>query len=472
MRIPHLPATAFIDPEGSNRAEIRDLLVTVVDLLLEHLATASQRPVSPQVEEYPGFESIPEDPLPIPLIVERISFLIRQPRNLAHPGYLGNMESMPATMSLIAAVIMAATKNNMLGQEMAPFLSAVEPRALRWFAEQFGLGPQAGGGMLAGGTLTNLQALTTARNAKLGCHERGIWNRARAPVLFASEVAHTSLHKAAMVMGLGRGAVIAVRADENSRMDVEDLRRKVSKSLADGKQEPFCVVATAGTTITGNIDPLSDIACVAREYGLWLHTDAIYGGALVFSSRYRPRLRGIEHSDSVTLNLHKWLYSGLTSSLVLFRNFALLEEHFRIAAPYMTSDPQAANLGEYSLQGSRQADVLSLLLTLQHLGRKAFGDLIGDRIGLAETLRSLLIESGVARLSGATDTNIVCFRPNAAPADRSLQELQRLLAREAGVCLTTPLYRGETWLKSVLLNPFTVAADLRRLVSVFSARTA
>lgn len=326
--------------------------------------------------------------------------------------------------------------------------------------------------MLAGGTLANLQALTTARNAKLRCHGRGISGRDRGPVIFASEVAHTSLQKAAMVMGLGQAAVIAVRADENSRMDAEDLRRKVRAALEGGKQEPFCVVATAGTTITGNIDPLSDVASIAREYDLWLHTDAIYGGALVFSSRYRTRLRGIEHSDSITLNLHKWLYSGLTSSIVLFKNLAHLEEHFRIAAPYMASDARAANLGEYSLQGSRQADIVSLLLTLQHLGRKTVGTLIDDRIDLAETLRSLLLGCGVARLSGAMDTNILCFRPIAAPAGSSLQELHELLANEAAVCVTAPVYRGETWLKSVLLNPFTAAEDLGRLVAAFSAHAA
>lgn len=465
----HLPTTAFIDPAGANRAEIRELLISVVDLLLGHLATASKRPVSPHVGEYAGFETVPDEPLASELILNRVSFLARQPRNLAHPGYLGNMESTPATMSIVAAMLMAATKNNMLGQEMAPFLSTVEPRVLKWLAEQFGFGSEAGGGMLAGGTLANLQALTTARNAKLGSHERGISNRSRSPVLFASEVAHSSLQKAAMVMGLGRAGVIAVRADENSRMDAEDLRRKVRASLAGDKQEPFCVVATAGTTITGNIDPLGDIAGIAREYGLWLHTDAIYGGALVFSPRYRTRLRGIEHSDSITLNSHKWLYSGLTSSIVLFKSFANVEKHFRIAAPYMASDPHVANLGEYSLQGSRQADIISLLFTLQHLGRKALGSLIEDRMGLAERLGQLLLESAVARLSGEMDTNIVCFRPIAASADRSLQGLQEHVASQAGVCLTTPVYRGETWLKAVLLNPFTAPAELVRLVSAFAS---
>ena len=371
-------------------------------------------------------------------------------------------------MSVSGALIMAATKNNMLADEMSPFLTSVEPDLVRWFTHQFGLGKQAGGGLLAGGTLTNLQALTTARNVKLGGQTRGIWDRKRAPVLFASEAAHTLLHKAAMVMGLGTSAVIAVWADQNSRMDVEDLRGKIEASLDSGQQEPFAIVATAGTTITGNIDPLADIASVAKEYGLWLHVDAIYGGALVFSSRYSPRLSGIEKSDSLTFNLHKWFYSGLTSSLWLFNDVSNLEHHFRIGAPYMSKGQRAGNLGEYSLQGSQQADVIGLLLSLQHMGRTGFAELVDDRMSLAQTFRSMLDDSGLARFSGEMDTNVQCFRPKSATINDSMKEMQQYLAEKAEVCLTNPLYRREMWLKAVILNPYTGVSDLKRLVDAFA----
>lgn len=415
------------------------------------------------------FDVIPDEPLAVSEILERIAFLLRQPRCLAHPGYIGNMESMPTTMSIVGALIMAATKINMLAEEMSPFLSAIEPRVIRWFARQFGLGENAGGGLLAGGTLANLQALTVARNAKVGARVTGISNRSRAPVLFASEAAHSSLLKGAMIMGLGTSSVIAVRADANSRMDVGDLRNKIRASRNSGTQEPFCIVATAGTTITGNIDPLSEIAAVAKEFDLWLHTDAIYGGALALSTRNAFRIRGIGHSDSITLNLHKWLYSGLTSSLVIFADFTRLEEHFRIAAPYMTGDSGSRNLGEYSLQGSRQADIIGLLFSLQHLGRLGFSALIDGRMELAETLRSLLNATGAARFTGEMDTNIQCFRPRAESTSSGVAELQRALARDAGVCVTTPRYRGEAWLKTVILNPYTQASHLAELVNTFTA---
>lgn len=456
--------TSFIDPRGKNRSEVGELLGTVLTMALDHLASASQKPVSPNVETYSDFTTIPAQPLGTAEILDRISFLIRQPRNLAHPGYIANLESMPTTMSVIGALIMAATKNNMLGDEMSPFLTSVEPDVIRWFAQQFGLGKQAGGGLLAGGTLTNLQALATARNVKLESQTRGIWDRKRAPVLFASEAAHSSLHKAAMVMGLGTSAVIIVRADENSRMDVEDLRWKIQTSLDSGRQEPFAIVATAGTTITGNIDPLADIASVAKEYGLWLHIDAIYGGALVFSTRYSPRLSGIENSDSLTFNLHKWFYYGLASSLLLFKDVSNLEHHFRISAPYMSKGQRAGNLGEYSLQGSRQADVIGLLLSLQHMGRTGFAELVEGRVSLARTLRSMFDDSGLVRFSGEMDTNVLCFRPKSATTNDSLEEMQRYLVEEAEVCLTNPVYRGEMWLKAVILNPYTGVSELKRLV--------
>src|SRR5207302_3845751 len=163
-----------------------------------------------------------------------------------------------------------------------------------------------------------------------------MWGRRNAPVILASESAHTSLQKAAMVMGLRMSGVIPVHADQHSRMDIEDLTQKIRQSRDSG-QEPFCVVATAGTTVTGNIDPLPAIARVAAEHGLWLHTDAVYGGALTFSEAHATKLAGIERSDSISFNLHKWAYLATTSSMVLFKDIEAAQQHFHVPAPYMNA---------------------------------------------------------------------------------------------------------------------------------------
>ena len=458
---------AFIDPGGSNRTQIRELFLRTVDTVLDCWANATARSPSPEQREFDDFASIPAEPLSEEELFRRIAFVMRQSRNLSHPGYIGNMESLPTTMSIIGALVMASTKNNMLAEEMAPFLTRIEPEVMRWFAGKFKLGPNSGGGMLAGGTLANLQALTVARNVKFNAKTHGIAARKKQPVLFASEAAHSSLQKSAMTMGLGTSAVIAVQADQNSRMDVNDLERKIERSLAQA-QDPFCVVATAGTTITGNIDPLAEIALVAKKHNLWLHTDAIYGGALIFSKLNAWRLKGIEESDSLSFNLHKWAYLGTTSSMVLFRDMAALEANFRIAAPYM-NDSRIPNLGELSLQGSRQADVISLLLTLQHLGLDAYSRLVDDRIELARYLHAQLEATTVVETAGEMDTNILCFRPRPRQddenaADKLAVDLQGNLLRKENICLTLPHYRGKRWLKADILNPFTDKALIEHLV--------
>ena len=462
-----MTSAAFIDPQGNNRAEIRHLLCRAVDVVVDCLAGATARSPSPEQRQFPDFAVIPTAPMSEHELFRRVAFVMQQSRNLSHPGYIGNMESLPTTMSIVGALVMASSKNNMLAEEMAPFLTRIEPEVMTWFAGKFGLGANSGGGMLAGGTLANLQALTVARNAKFDAKTDGIAARKKQPVLFASEAAHSSLQKSAMTMGLGTSAVIAVRVDQNSRIDVNDLERKIERSLAIG-QDPFCVVATAGTTITGNIDSLAEVALVAKKHNLWLHTDAIYGGALIFSKLNAWRLKGIEESDSVSFNLHKWAYLGTTSSMVLFRDMAVLEDNFRIAAPYM-NDSRMPNLGELSLQGSRQADVISLLLTLQHLGLDGYSRLVDDRIELARYLHAQLEATSVVKTAGEMDTNILCFRPHLRggdehAADTLAAELQTNLLRKENICLTLPYYRGKRWLKADILNPFTDKTLINRLV--------
>jgi glutamate/tyrosine decarboxylase-like PLP-dependent enzyme len=462
------PAAAFIDPRGRNREEMRTLLDRVINLLLDYFSTAETRAPSPEIGEFPDFAVISDGSLSTDDLLARAQFVMRQSRNLPHPGYIGNMESMPTTMALVGAMVMAASKNNMLAEEMSPSLTSVEPEVMKWFADRFDLGPKSGGGMLSCGTLANLQALTTARNAKLGTKQHSVWLRPKPPVILASEAAHSSLQKAAMVMGLGTSAVIPVRVDENSRMDPEDLRRKIQHAQ-DSRQEPFCIIATAGTTITGNIDPLADIAEIAKQYGLWLHTDAIYGGALAFSDTYRKRLRGIHASDSLSFNLHKWGYLATTCSMVLFKDFGIVDEYFRIPAPYMNDVRRATNLGEFSLQGSRQADIIGLLLSMQHLGRMGYARLIDGRMELAQHLRTGLEQIRLLEFSGEMDTNITCFHPKAeSTPNQQIEvltiELQKHLLRDAAVCLTLPFYRGKRWLKADVLNPFTDMLTIERLV--------
>lgn len=387
--------------------------------------------------------------------------------NAANPAFIGHMDSMPTTLSFLGEMVTAAVNNNMLSLEMSPLFSRLETRLLKEFATVFGLGAQAGGVMLSGGSLANLQALAVARNIKFDALKQGINALTHPPVLFASEVAHTSIQKAAMLLGLGASSVIPVRTNANSQMEIGELRHAVENARQDGKA-PFYIVATAGTTTTGNIDPLSEIGLVAREHGLWFHVDAAYGGALILSESQRQRLAGIEQADSITFNPQKWLYVAKTCAMVLFRDMAALTKAFRIQAPYMRDSGDFVNLGEVSVQGTRHAEVLKLWLSLQHIGRNGYAQLIEESYRLAGCFLQQVRKRAFLETAGEPETNLICFR--GAPSwvsdnewDNWNANLQAYLLQQGNTFLSLPTYRGHRWLRAVLLNPYTDEAIIDRL---------
>ena len=345
--------------------------------------------------------------------------------------------------------------------------SRLEPLLLRAIARLFGLGDTAGGVLVSGGSLANLQALAVARNVKLGIVKTGLAGLEKPPVFFTSAVAHTSIKKAAMMLGLGVDAAIAIPTNSNSQMDVDSLQAAIAQAHQKG-QQPFAVVATAGTTVTGNIDPLAEIAAIAQAHDLWFHVDAAYGGALVFSEQYRDRLQGIEQADSVTFNPQKWLYVTKTCASVLFRDVNALYHHFQLVAPYMNTEKDWVNLGEITVQGTRHADVLKLWLSLQHLGRQGYGTLIEASYALTEQFVAAVQQRSYLELAGQPEMNLVCFRgcPDwVSPAewDSWNAALQAHLWQKGEAFVSVPKYRGQNWLKVVLLNPFTTAAEVQRV---------
>jgi glutamate/tyrosine decarboxylase-like PLP-dependent enzyme len=468
MNLSELPLTAFIDPQGKNRQEIEQLASQVLDLILSHLTTAINHSPLPEIGDFTDFVLIPENSISESVLLEKLKTIIKTSTNAANPGYMGHMDSMPTTISMLAELVAAALNNNMLSVEMSPILSRLEFQLIKQFAQLFGLGETSGGVMASGGTLANLQALTVARNRAFNSHESGICNQTQQPVFFASEVAHTSLQKAAMLLGLGTSAVIPVQTNINSQIEIEDLKSKIEQAKL-AKKIPFCIVATAGTTTTGNIDPLEPIAEIAHQYNLWFHVDAAYGGAIIFSPQYCQKLRGIEQADSITFNPQKWLYVARTCAMVLFREFQQLETEFRISAPYMQAADDLINLGEITIQGTRHADGLKLWLSLQHFGKKGYAQLIDESYKLTDYLLKALQKVPDLEVVGQPDMNILCFRSIPAkilPADRDQwnSDLQAYLLQKTNIFLSLPVYQGQRWLRTIILNPYINQTQLDHLI--------
>ena len=469
-----LPNTAFIDPTGGNRDEVEALLRQAVTLVVEELSHANARsplPSPPSTAILKQWAAIPERSVAADVLLEQVRSQIHYAMNAAHPGYIGHMDSIPTTLSVIGDLLVAALNNNMLSVEMSPVFSRLEPLVMRQLAAKFGLGAQAGGVMVSGGTLANLQALTVARNVHFDAVEKGLVGLTRQPVFFVSAAAHTSMQKAAMMMGLGSQAAIAIRTNANSQIDIADLKDRLAEAK-QVNQQPFAIVATAGTTVTGNVDPIEEMGAIARQHNLWFHVDAAYGGALIFSPEHRHLLAGTSQADSITFNPQKWLYVAKTCATALFKNFDVLKQHFRILAPYMGDDEQWSNLGELTVQGTRHPDILKLWLSLQHIGTMGYAEIIRHSYALTSQFTSEIHSRPWLQLASQPQMNLVCFRlvPPWVDSDR-LNDLNKQLQQyllslpdpAASVFLSLPTYQNQRWLKAVLLNPYTSSDTIRQL---------
>lgn len=464
-----LPTTAFVHPLGENRDQIEVLMRQVTTGILDYLTGAGRHTPLPTVEAI-DYALIPPISADLDALLGQLQTLMAQSMNPAHPGFMGHMDPLPTTLSMLGDWVVAALNNNMLSVEMSPALSRLEPLLLREIAQMFGLGPQAGGVLVGGGSLANLQALTVARNVKLGTLQTGLAQQSRTPVILASAIAHSSIQKAAMVMGLGTEGVIAVPTNGQAQMDSEALRQAIQQAQTSD-QVPFAVIATAGTTVTGNIDPLPAIAQVAHDYNLWFHVDAAYGGALIFSEQHRHRLQGIEQANSVTFNPQKWLYVTKTCASVLFRDMGLLDSYFRVAAPYMNTEDDWTNLGEITVQGTRHPDVLKLWLTLQHLGKRGCAELVDRSYLLTQHFVEEIRQRSHLELASEPEMNIVCFRgcpPNQPKTawDQWNTGLQKYLLEQGNCFLSLPVLRSDRWLKAVLLNPYTTIDHIEALFNL------
>jgi len=448
-----LPPEAFINPDGSNRRAVRELFEQVVDLVLDLSTRAVERPPLPERPE-DAVRSLPlgGGAATVARLLDELEVVIGASTNLSHPGALAHMDPPPTSASILGDLVAAALNNNLLFEELAPALTRLEDRLLRAIGERFGLGDSAGGLMLPGGSLANLQAIVMARNAMEVRHQ----GRGRRPVIVASDAAHSSVQKAAMVLGMKTSDVLLVPTGVESRLEPERLAAALHDAAA-AECYPICVVATAGTTTTGSIDPLREIGEIVRRQGLWLHVDAAYGGGLVYASRYRSLLDGIEQADSLTFNPQKWLYVARTSAMLLLKRREDLQRFFHVTLPYAGSG--RIERGEIGLQGTSHADVLKLWLSLRHLGEEGYADLIDDSVDRARRLAASLAEMPQVELACPPQTNVICFRtipPGrwAGPADEWNLLLARHLLATADIFVSTPVWRRERWLRLLTLNPF------------------
>lgn len=470
----------FIEPDGSNREAIRKLGYRFIDLLVESGSRASSRPPVPEPEDSQAVLSRPYSPSAAGRPADELIRLLKEEvldhvLNPAHPGYVGHMDTLASAIGIFSDAVVSACNNNMLSYEMSLAFTEMESAVLEWATALFGFGEEARGLLVSGGTLANVQAIWTARNAILEGDpaSQGLSGSDQRPVLIVSEHAHYSFLKAANLTGIGREGILYVPTGDDGRVTPEAIEGTIQEARRQGLT-PFCVVGIAGTTITGTIEPLEQIGRIAKRERLWFHVDAAYGGSIALSSRLRKLLAGIETADSITWNPQKWLFIPKTCASVLYRDGSVLGRTVQEPFVYGRENGNGAhpNLGEFTIQGTRRVDIVKFWLTLEHLGTERLARFVEESVERAKRFADSIRNSPELELIVDPHLSIVCFRavaPGIDPADtermNALQvAVQQGVARRGHGWLSLPSYRGKRILRAVILHPRCEDSVLGRLL--------
>ncbi|MFE0462152.1 pyridoxal phosphate-dependent decarboxylase family protein [Kitasatospora sp. NPDC058965] len=405
----------------------------------------------------------------------------------ADPACAAHLHCPPLAVAVAADLAASALNPSLDSWDQAPAATVLETELLAELAALVGYQPQHAAGVLtSGGTESNLLGLMLARDRALRTAgtrpELDGVDPARRPRIYASRAAHFSVQRAAALLGLGERAVVPVAVDEDQRLDPAALAEALAAGRRAGRT-PVAVVATAGTTDTGAVDPLRRCAELAAEHGCWLHVDAAYGGGALLSERLAPLLDGVALADSVSLDWHKFGWQPVAAGVFLVREAASYAPLARRAAYLNPVDDEEAGypslLGR-SLRTTRRADAFKIAVTLRTLGRDGLGRLVDRCRALALTAADLVRRHPELELHREPLLTTVLFRAlpaDPARADRFNAELRRrLLADGRAVLGRTELPApapgvtgGLVRLKLTLLNPHTTEADLAGLLAAVVA---
>jgi aromatic-L-amino-acid decarboxylase len=329
---------------------------------------------------------------------------------VTHPRYFGLFNPSVTLSSVIADVLVAMYNPQLANWRTSPAANEMERHTLTWLAAKFGLPAEAAASFTSGGSEANLSAVVVAlTHAFSGYGECGLRALPRQPVIYLTEEVHQSFNKIAHMTGLGRESLRIVRTDGALRLVPDDLAARVDEDRREGLA-PFMVIASAGTTAAGVIDPLVEIGSFCSSAGLWFHVDAAWGGAAVVSSKLRPHLSGIEKADSITCDAHKWFSVPMGAGMFFCRYPEMVAQAFRADLSYMPRQANGPERDPYtnSVQWSRRFIGLKLFLSLAEHGEAGYAEMIDHQTEMGHVLRRCLLASGW-RILNQTPLPLVCF---------------------------------------------------------------
>jgi aromatic-L-amino-acid decarboxylase len=383
----------------------------------------------------------------------------------SRPRYLAYIGSSGLEVGAVADLLAASYDINLALDARAA--TRLEAQTIGWLAEFLGF-PATAGYFTSGGTISNITALAAAREKALpGSRSSGMGSRPSA--LYCSAEAHYSVTRAAELLGIGRDFVRAVPIDDRRRMSASGLNALVAADRFSGIT-PIAVIATAGTTLTGAVDPLDAIADVCERFGIWLHVDGAYGLPAASTTTARGLFHGLDRADSMSVDAHKWMFVPKACSAVLVRRTADLATAFSHNEAYIPHEDDALNAVDVTLEYSRPFRALKLWLALRVHGAQAFRDAIEGNLRQANLLYELASDHPAFETRAhAPQLSITPLRhvpAGCADPDRHNDDLCRAMQRDGRVYISPAIIDGRTWLRPCFTNFRTSTDDVRVLLAV------
>jgi aromatic-L-amino-acid/L-tryptophan decarboxylase len=463
-----------LDPLELPPERMRELGHAVVDLLVDRWRDMAAQPVwqpgSPARLEAALAGPAPETPGDFALALDRlITDVLPHGARIDHPRFMAFVPGVPTWPGVLGDLLAAGT-NVFQGTWLASAgVSALELVVIDWFRDWLGCSATTSGLLVSGGSVANLTAIACARLDRFEGHDSSA-------VIYASTEVHSSVLRAARILGFGPDRIRHIAVDDGQRLALGSLDAAISADRAAGLT-PFLVVATAGTTSTGAIDPLHETAELCRMHGAWLHVDAAYGGFAALTHRGRAALSGIELADSIALDPHKWLYQPFEAGCLLVRDATALDRAFHVLPAYLQDtaldDGGAVNFANRGIQLTRSARVLKIWLSVQTFGLHAFREAIDRCIDLALHAERRIRDHPALEVLSPARLGIVCFRIR-ADEERvdaiNRAALDALLNSGAGMISSTRV-NGVFALRLCVLNYRTRAADVDAVIAAIAGAT-
>ncbi len=451
--------------------EMRKFGYKVVDVIVEHFDTIREKPVARRanrdVIEELFKEPVPEEGEEFEDVVDTVVKDVMGNNTCQdHPRFFAFVPGPGNFISAIVDALIGGFNIITCTWFESSGAAGVELAAVRWLSEMVGLPDEAGGLFVSGGSEANLTALAVARHEMLK-------DDTKDAIIYFSEQTHSSIEKGLRVLGFYQNHIRKLPPDDEFRIDIDVLRKTVAEDRRMGRK-PFLVVASAGTTNTGTVDPLVELSEFCKSEGLWLHVDGAYGAAAVITKKGRRILDGIGLVDSLSIDPHKWFFQPYGIGCVLVRDMKLLRKTFQILPEYMQDAhgvDEEVNFYEYGIQMTRDFKALKFWMSLKVFGLKSFREAISWGMGLAERAEEVLSKSKRWEVITPAQLGIITFRYvtkgfTEEKLDVINEKIVDAMTEDKFALISSTIIRGQIVLRMCTINPRTTFEDIEETIAM------